>query len=168
MWSDFARAIRSLWHDREGAALLETIVVVPVVFMLTFGVFEFAWVFYTHQLVSAGLRDAARYAARAADNPCNSTVVTDAQNLAATGTTDGSGNTRVAGWAAADVHIDCASISNSAGTYRGGTNIIIVTASTSYTESSLGFFPYLGLSAPTISVSHSERALPDYPPVPSS
>ena len=60
---EFARGVRSLWRNKDGAALVETIVVVPVVFTLTFGVYEFAWVFYTHQLVSAGIRDAARYAA---------------------------------------------------------------------------------------------------------
>jgi Flp pilus assembly protein TadG len=135
---------------------------VPVLFTLTFGVYEFSWIFYTHQLVSAGVRDAARYAAKA-PNPCDSTIIADAQNLATTGQIDGSGTARVYGWSAGSVNVDCTSVDNSAGTYRGGSTITVVTVSTSFTDSSLGFFPYLGLTSPTISVSHSERAITDYP-----
>jgi len=167
MWLNLAGTMRSLWRNREGSALVEATVVVPVLFTLTFGVYEFSWVFYTHQLVSAGVRDAARYAAKAYDptNPCGSTTVTDAQNLAATGSISG-GTARVSGWSAGDVTIVCSNIDNSGGTYRGiggGATVAIVTASTSFADNSLGYFPLLGLTAPTISVSHSERAIPDTP-----
>jgi Flp pilus assembly protein TadG len=154
--------IRSLCRNKEGSALVEATVLVPVLFALTFGVYEFSWVFYTHQLVSAGVRDAARYAAKA-PNPCDSTIMTDAQNLATTGDISGGGSARVYGWSAGSVSVSCAPIDNSAGTYRGGTTITVVTVTTSFTESSLGFFPYLGLTVPTISVTHSERAIMDYP-----
>ena len=156
------RRMWSLWRDKEGSALVEATVVVPVLFTLTFGVYEFSWVFYTHQLVSAGVRDAARYAAKAL-NPCDSTIETDAKNLATTGQTDGSGTARVSGWSADSVSVSCTSVDNSAGSYRGGTTITIVHVTTSFTDNSLGFFPYLGLTAPTISVTHSERAIMDAP-----
>jgi Flp pilus assembly protein TadG len=163
----FARKMQSLWRNREGSALVEATVVVPVLFTLTFGVYEFSWLFYNHQLVSAGIRDAARYAAKAYNptNPCDSTTVTEAQNLAATGQISG-GTARVSGWSAGDVIITCADIDNSGGTYRGiggGTTVAIVTASTSFVDNSLGYFPVLGLTVPTISISHSERAIPDTP-----
>ena len=156
----FARMMQSLWRNREGSALVEATIVVPVLFILTFGVYEFSWVFYTHQLVSAGIRDAARYAARTSA-PCGSATTTDAQNLAATGQTTSGGTARVTGWTAADVNVACASIDNSAGTYHGGNPIQIVTVSTSFTDNSLGLFPFLGLTAPAISVTHSERAICD-------
>jgi adhesin HecA-like repeat protein len=162
MWFDLARKMRSLRRNSEGSAVVEATVLVPVLFTLTFGVYEFSWVFYTHQLVSAGVRDAARYAAKAS-NPCDSTIVTDAKNLATTGQISSGGTARVMGWSADSVSVSCGSVDNSAGTYRGGATITIVTATTSFTDSSLGFFPYLGLTAPTISVTHSERAIMDYP-----
>jgi Flp pilus assembly protein TadG len=162
------RSLRSLWYNREGSALVEATVTVPVLFTLTFGVYEFSWVFYTHQSVSTGVRDAARYAARAYNpaNPCDSTTVADAKNLAVTGQITSGGMARVSGWTADTVDITCTPVDDSAGTYRGiggGSTVATVTASTSFTENSLGFFPYFGLTAPTISVSHSERAIPDTP-----
>jgi Flp pilus assembly protein TadG len=162
MWLNLLCRMRSLWRNREGSALVEATVVVPVLFTLTFGVFEFSWLFYSHQLVSAGIRDAARYASKAA-NPCDATIVTDAQNLATTGQIASGGTARVAGWTAGSVNITCASVDNSTGTYRGGNSITIVTASTSFADNSLGYFPFLGLTVPTISVSHSERGIQDTP-----
>ena len=154
--------MRSLWRDRKGSALVEATVTVPVLFTLTFGVYEFSWVFYTHQLVSAGVRDAARYAAKT-NSPCGATTTTAAQNLAATGQIASGGTARVYGWAAGNVNINCTGVDNTAGSYRGANSITIVTASTSYADNSLGFFPVLGLTVPTISVSHSERAIQDTP-----
>jgi hypothetical protein len=162
----FARMMQSLWRNMEGSALVEATVVVPVLFTLTFGVYEFSWVFYTHQLVSAGIRDAARYVARSPpppgmSTPCGSATITDAQNLATTGQITSGGFARVKDWTAASVNVDCASVNNSGGTYRGGSTITIVTVSTSFVDNSFGFFPFLGLTVPTISVSHSERAIQD-------
>jgi Flp pilus assembly protein TadG len=162
MWLKLPRRNRSLWRNEDGSALVEATVVVPVLFTLTFGVYEFSWVFYTHQLVSAGVRDAARYAAKA-PNPCDSTIIEDAQNLATTSQISSGGTARVYGWSAGSVNVNCGTVDNSAGTYRGGATITVVTVSTTFTDSSLGFFPYLGLTSPTISVSHSERAITDYP-----
>jgi hypothetical protein len=43
--------------------------------------------------------------------------------------------------------------------YRGGAVIAIVTASTRFSEPSLGFFRILGLTPPVLAVSHSERVI---------
>ena len=40
-----ARSIRALWQDRDGSALVEGAVVVPVLFALMFGIYEFSWIF---------------------------------------------------------------------------------------------------------------------------
>jgi Flp pilus assembly protein TadG len=162
-----ARTAQSLWRNREGGALVEATVLVPVLFTLIFGVYEFSWVFYDHQLVSAGIRDAARYASKS-PSPCDGTTTTDVQNLATTGTVDGTGAHRITGrngwyWDGATVSVACTSIDNTGGTYRGGNTITIVTVSTNFPDNSLGFFPYLGVTAPHIAVSHSERAVQDTP-----
>jgi len=152
--------MRSLLRDSDGSALVEATIIIPVLLILVFGVFEFSALFWQQQLVSAGVRDAARYLARSV-NPSASVAETAAENLAVTGSIFG-GTPRAPGWSASDVSVSFKTIENSAGanargSYRGPDVIQIVTVSTSYTHSSLGFLEYLGLPNPVIHVSHSER-----------
>jgi Flp pilus assembly protein TadG len=164
----FARRCHRLWHDSEGSALVEGAILVPVLFVLLFGVYEFSWFFYQQHLVSVGLRDAARYLARAS-SPCEpaspiwAAEEANAKNLAATGSING-GAVRVKGWTAGMVTPLCTQIDNPVGadglsTYRGADVIYVVTVSTRFTDPSLGFFGFLGLRPPVISVSHSERVI---------
>src|SRR5947208_17159427 len=94
--------LQSLSGDKDGSALVEGAVLLPLLFVLLFGVYEFSWYFYQQHLVSTGLRDAARYLARV-NNPCdvNSSAwpieETYAKNLATTGSVAG-GAPRVKGW----------------------------------------------------------------------
>ena len=152
--------MRSLLRDNEGSALVEATIIIPVLLVLVFGVFEFSALFWQQQLVSAGVRDAARYLARSV-NPSTSAAEAAAENLAVSGSIFG-GMPRAPGWSSRDVSISFKTIENSfgangRGTYRGPDVIQIVTVSTSYTHSSLGFLDYLGLPNPIIHVSHSER-----------
>ena len=64
------RMLQSLLGDKDGSALVEGAVLVPLLFVLLFGVYEFSWFFYQQHLVSTGIRDAARYLARVIDS-CN-------------------------------------------------------------------------------------------------
>ncbi len=62
------------------------------------------------------------------------------------------------------VVLRCTAISNPAGptglrAYRSGEVVYVITASTSFVEPSLGFFGFLHLTPPVISVSHSERVI---------
>ena len=158
---------QTLWRDREGSALLEGAIVVPVLFALIFGVYDFSWFFYRQHLMTLGVHDAARYLARSSD-PCNAasptwTVdVTSAQNIATTGFVTG-GPARISSWTNAMVAVTCTPIDNRTGvdglrTYRGDAQIYVVTVSSRLSDPSLGFFRLLGLSPPAISVAHSERA----------
>src|SRR5262249_29090227 len=144
---------------------------VPVLCALVFGVFEFSSLFYQQHLISTGIRDAARYLARTS-NPNDSTFQTNAKNLATRGTVDTTGDLRVNGWVASDVDVSVGTVTNPAGVtlnlvgYNDANQT--VTVSTNYAIPQLGFFGFLGLSAPTVSVSHSERVIVDTPPPPSS
>jgi Flp pilus assembly protein TadG len=160
------KTVDSLWHNHEGSPLVEAAVLTPMLFTLVFGVFEFSRFFYTQQLVEAGVRDAARYLARVGplsggSTPCTQTdsggtlYKTYAQNVAIYGSTS-TGTARVTGWTG-PVTITCPTTDNSAGTYQGGTTIYTITATTSFTDPSLGFFGLLGLNAPSISFTHKER-----------
>jgi len=80
-----------------------------------------------------------------------------------TGAIDGD-TARVRGWTTRDVHISYASVNNSVGSngltpFRGAAAIQIVTVSTSFTVPSLGFFSFLGLKPPALTVSHQERVI---------
>jgi Flp pilus assembly protein TadG len=159
---------KSCWRDNEGSALVEGAVLMPILFALMFGIFEFSWFFYQQHMISAGLRDAARYLTRSSSacEPASRTwnvEETIAKNLATTGSANGS-IPRVRGWRAGMVTIRCTAIDNSTATdglrnYRGGDIIYIVTVSTRFSEPSLGFFRLLGLRSPVISLSHSQRVI---------
>jgi Flp pilus assembly protein TadG len=160
--------VPALWRDCEGSALVEGALLVPVLCVLMFGIYEFSWLFYQQHLISTGLRDAARYLARS-PNPCDGAspnwlvAQESARNLATSGSTNG-GGARVKGWTSAMVTPLCTAVdnpsgSNGASTYRGRSTIYVVTVSTRFTDPSLGFLGVLGLPPPVISVAHSERAI---------
>ena len=156
------RMLRSMWRDDEGSALVEGAIILPVLFILVFGVFEFSWLICQQHLISTGIRDAARYIARSA-NPNDATIKKDAKYLATTGAIDGN-TLRVRGWTADDVEISYTFINNPTGdngltNFRGGAVIESVTVSTTFTVPSLGFFGILRLSPPTFTVSHQERVI---------
>ena len=58
------RLLRIIWSDLRGTALIEGAIMLPMLFVVFFGVFEFSWYFYQQHRVSTGIRDAARYIAR--------------------------------------------------------------------------------------------------------
>jgi Flp pilus assembly protein TadG len=154
--------LRSVWRDIRGSALVEATVLLPLLFTLVFGVFEFSWYFYDQHRVSTGVRDAARYLSRVTD-PTDATLQSNAKNLAVTGSISG-GAARVMGWTMGSVKVNVASIQNpvqndGSRLYRGEATIQIVTVTTTFGYSSLGFIGLLRLTAPGISVAHSERVV---------
>ena len=163
------RTQRTLLRDDDGSALVESAVLVPLLCVLLFGVYEFSWFFYQQHIAAIGVRDAARYLARVG-NPCDERSamwpieLAHARNLATTGSIRGDA-ARIKGWVAAMVVLRCTAINNPAAptglrAYRGGGDVIyVITASTSFADPSLGFFAFLRLSPPIISVSHSERVI---------
>jgi Flp pilus assembly protein TadG len=156
------RIVQSLWRNSEGSALIEGAIIMPLLLIFVLGVFEFSWLIDQQHLISTGIHDAARYIARSA-NPTDLTIQKHAKNLATTGAIDGD-TARVKGWTTRDVTITYASVKNPVGTngltpFRGGAVIQNVTVSTSFTVPSLGFFGFLGLKPPALTVSHQERVI---------
>jgi hypothetical protein len=156
------RIQQSLWRDSEGSALMEGALLLPLLLSFVLGVFEFSWLFDQQHLISTGIHDAARYLARSA-NPNDGTIQKSAKTLATTGSIDGNAP-RVRGWTMRDIKITFGSVDNPIGTngvtrFRGGPVIQSVTVSTSFTVPSLGFFGFLGLKPPALTVSHQERVI---------
>jgi Flp pilus assembly protein TadG len=160
------RLFGSLRHNTDGSVLVEAAVVLPVMVPLVLGVLEFSWYFQKQQLVESGVRDAARYLARTAEDttpptdPCdNATFVANAKSIAVTGVISG-GTARVPGWTVGSVTI-CPTtfFDNSASTYLGPSKIYLITVSTTFADPALGFFSALGLTTPNLSASHTERSI---------
>ena len=162
------RSMRTLRRDTRGSALVEGAILIPVLFILMYGVYEFSWFFYQQQLVSTGVRDAARYLARSpidCDFPSAEWIAQEARakSLAMTGAVAG-GSPRVTGWTADSIAIACTPVANPIGddglrAYRGGPVIHVVTVSTRFAETSLGFFSLMRIGTPVVSASHSERRI---------
>jgi Flp pilus assembly protein TadG len=86
-----SKGLRKIWRsDERGAVAVEFGISVLVMIFLMVGVLEFGRAFYHHRVVTMAVRDATRYLARVAD-PNDAGFVTEARNLAYTGTRDGSG-----------------------------------------------------------------------------
>lgn len=90
-----------LARDQEGAVLVETLIAMPVLLILTFGILEFGNLMWQRQQLQIGVRDAARYWSRcrsdfgpSASSSCSAQT---ARLIAFTGHPDG-GNVRVPGW----------------------------------------------------------------------
>jgi hypothetical protein len=162
------RPLQSAWCDRTGSALVEGAIIIPVLFTLMFGVYDFSRFFYQQHLVTTGLSDAARYLARTS-HACSDELTdraieeANARRLATTGSIAG-GAARVSGWTADMIEIRCSAVDNLLGagglkTYRGGNLVFVVTAATRFSAPSLGFFELLGFRAPAISAFHAERVI---------
>jgi Flp pilus assembly protein TadG len=156
------RILRTAWREDNGSALVEGSIILPVLFILVFGVFEFSWAIFQQHLILTGISDAARYIARS-PIPNDPTIKQNAKYLATTGAIDGN-TPRVNGWTVDDVDISYTFINNAAGdneltNFRGGEVIGSVTVSTSFTVPSLGFFSILKFLPPTVNVSHQERII---------
>lgn len=148
--------LRQIRDDDRGSALIEGAVLTPVLCVLFFGVFEFSFFSYQQHLMTAGVSDAARFVARSC-NPTDAATLTNAQNLAATGSIDASLLLRVANWDPGEVTVTFTNVDNSAGTYRGPSVILIVNVTGNFTYAPLGFWGFFGFSIPSVSVTHSER-----------
>ena len=161
----FTRSVASVWKDAEGSVLVEATILTPFLVTLMFGLFEFSWYFHKQQLVESGVRDAARYLARTAQDtspptdPCsNATFVANAKSIAVTSAVTG-GAVRVPGWTVGSVNITCSGFDNSGATYQGPSTIYRITATTSFADPTLGYFGLLSLTNRNLSATHTERSI---------
>jgi Flp pilus assembly protein TadG len=160
--------LKKLIRDDLGAALVEAAVTFPVLITLGAGVFEFSNAFYAHQEITTGVRDAARYLARAELSlippiaTCDAAIAAKAagaKNLAVYGNIGGSGYARVQGWTTGMVTVTSTDVANT-GTpppYRGPNPVCIVNVAAAVPYPQFGLLTYLGVAVPTFNLAHSER-----------
>jgi Flp pilus assembly protein TadG len=99
------RRPKNLWRDDTSSALLESAIVVPVLFALVLETLVFSY-FSFQQHLSTGVRDAARYLART--DPIDGWNQTTTINLATTGSSAGGSACRVPGFDPDDITVNLA------------------------------------------------------------
>lgn len=156
-------------RDDKGAALVEFSLVAPFLLLLAAGLSEFGMMLHQQQILTKSVRDAARFAARtsAAVKSCPistqtewTTVSADAKRLAVYGNIAGTGNPILP----ALNNVSLVTLSDSCVTPAtgwvspagAGNNIPVVTVSASVTYAGVGFLGFLGITAPTLTATHSE------------
>jgi Flp pilus assembly protein TadG len=153
-------------REEGGAILVEMALITPLMLSLSAGVFEFGNLIQKKLLIEAGLRDAARYAARC--RPIGTACSTAAANLAVTGTITGdgtaTGTARVSGWTAGSVTVQpqyqsVAAVDGSGNLiYRSSTaNVYTVRVSTSFDYTGVSLLSYLGFGTITLTGAQEER-----------
>lgn len=104
-----APACRRFRDETDGAVMVETLLILPVIIVLLAGILEFGSVLFKKVELEAGLRDAARYVARCQDYVTGASVygcsIDAARNIAVYGDPSGSGGARVQGLAPENIYI---------------------------------------------------------------
>jgi Flp pilus assembly protein TadG len=140
-----------LIREEKGAVLAETLIVVPVLTILTAGVMEFSNMLWQRQQMQIGVRDAVRYWSRCRPdfNPC---TVTIARNIAFFGNPAGTGTPRVPGWSdATELTLEPATPPSS----PDASSLVTGTGTVSYVSSPM--FGALQIDAISFSYSYSQR-----------
>lgn len=156
MWHKILRRTPGRFaREDDGAALAETIVVLPVMVIFLAGILEFGALLYTKLQVETGLREAARYMARChATGTCSETT---ARNLAVYGNPQGTGSPRALGWSSSPSVVSISTLSPTPA--AGGENFDVVEASTSFAYPGSPFMGLIGLVEIPITARHQDRII---------
>lgn len=157
-----ARSLGRLTADQDGTALIELSLLMPLLVGLMCGLAEFGLMLRQYQVMDKGVRDAARFVARAAVTPCptpgwDGTIETQARNLALSGRTAG-GAPLSRTWT--DPTTITLTPSACRAGFRGpaaGVFTVRVTASAPYAD--LGLLSFLNIDPPTLTVSHEQLVI---------
>ncbi|WP_309089126.1 TadE/TadG family type IV pilus assembly protein [Phenylobacterium sp.] len=155
------RKLRILSRESHGAALVELTLLMPLLVTLMFGLAEFGQVLRQHHLMEKGVRDAARFLTHIDATPCPADAawtgaVSDAQNLAVFGRTTAREPLLDTWTDPASVVVEVECIDNTAGTWRGGDVVAVVTVTASALYADLGLLGFFGFEPPTLNVSHQQ------------
>ncbi len=146
----------------SGAAAVEMALVAPFLIFLALGMSEFGRMIQHHHVISKSVRDAGRYLSRV-ETDCPPTGaawianVATAKNLAMYGDMTGSGPLLIDYWnSPATITVDAPCFDNSAGTFRGVSQIPIIKVKADVPYQDIGFLSILGLPSLTLSSYHKE------------
>ncbi len=160
--------IRSFRRDQRGAALVEFVLVAPLLVLLAAGLAECGLMLHQQQIITKSVRDAARYAARTPyvfktcplnGQPEWAQMVIDTKEVALRGSVNASAPLLIPTWNNASM-VTVADTCVAPGTLVSpapGSNIpvITVTASAPYAGAT-GFFGFLGLTTFNLTAAHTQ------------
>jgi Flp pilus assembly protein TadG len=93
------QSIKTLGRCTAGTALIETIIVLPLLLIVTIGVIDYAWSLSMQATASKSMRGAARYLSLLPGAAaCSGWASTNAKNLAVYGNVGGTGTALIPGW----------------------------------------------------------------------
>ncbi len=149
------RLLNKFRHDASGNTVIEFALMAPVLLLLFSGLLEIGRAHYQAVAVEKGLRAAAVYAARS-PFPLSAADLQIAENIARTGTRDGTGDALVAGWddAGATLSIDSSASYALSETYS--VPLIQVSASVPMVPLVPNLFNYVGLTPDNIVMAHEQ------------
>ena len=157
MWRSVAKTVK----DNRGASLVEMTIVTPLLISLAFGFIEFGTAFYQYQLMTTGIKDAARYLARV-DDPIAEQE--KGKELAVYGVIGGT-TKRVPWWdvGVVDVTVDSEPnpVDSTTGLrpYRGGDTIDVVRVQTDVEYQDFGLLSALNIPRPRFVIFQEERVI---------
>lgn len=148
--------MRNWFTDRRGVSAIEFALVVPLLVLLVVGVAEVGRLIVQADAVEKSLRSGAVFAAHS-DLPLDGPTQTTIQNLVKTGTTDGSGNFLVPGWAEDGALLTIEPITVDV----NGTEVTVIrlTATVPFAALMPGLMSTLGMDDLTIESSHEQTYL---------
>lgn len=165
-----SRFLKRAAKDERGSPLAEIALVLPLLLVMVFGTLEFANILYQQQVITKGVQEAARFAAR---NPAlNATVAcppasggwtsaaSAAANVAATGSPAG-GNLILPNFAAANVvvTVECPASAGLISSNPDSGSIPVVLVRAKIDVRSVGFLAFLNITDMQLSAQHREMGV---------
>lgn len=156
--------------DESGGPLAELALALPLLLVLVFGTLEYANVLYQQQIITKGVQEAARFAARSpainatvACPPANggwTSASSAAANVAATGSPAG-GDPILSNFLAADVvvTVECPAAAGLISSNPDSGSIPVVFVRAEIDARSVGFMSLLGVSSLRLSAEHREMGV---------
>jgi len=167
-----ARVLFTKWRsDQRGAALVEVALLLPFMGLLIFGTMEIGSVIYQQHVVTKGVQEAARYAARSPSLIETATcvpgsanwpaVVTQAKNLATRGSVGSAGSLILSNFtdATLTISVSCSAATGFATANPASGQIPVVVVSATVAAKSAGFLGLIGLPPFTLTAAHQELGI---------
>lgn len=163
-----SRPLRRIWTDRSAGPLAELALAVPLMLVLIFGTMEFASLLYQQHTITKGVKEAARYAARAPQirqaGACPPTtgwtdVVGRAQNIATRDAMSGSQLLPNFTNATVTIAVRCADATGLITSNQAAGTIPVVRVTATVPARSLGFFALINVDPFNLTAAHEEMGI---------
>lgn len=149
----------------DGAAAVEAALMMPLLFSMALGTFEFGRALQHHHVLNKGVRDATRYltqvdatcpAASATGSIDDSADIAAARNLAMTGYVSG-GTPLLSYWTdPTTITVTVTCLDNTAGSLRGEPWLPVIRVAANVGYADAGFLGLFGFSPITLAATHEE------------